>query len=321
LDKIFFHFEFYDEVTYSKKKQVSFSNFFKKISHKTTYLIDYKIDISIGAGYSAVKQATMPISKENKLNAQKFCAIMDKLMKCYYENNSIEEYEEMENAVRADRIIGTKYDDELDENVPITEPSIYEFYRNQCDMKLISDKQYAKVRCVICDCVVTKKGLEEHQQTRKCCEIRKTKKFQHAQTNLKTADKLITEKWDGNKLNIEKVSYDGGVLNTASGLRRIIDKFNKYDNYVGIVRINGKPKCVFKPKPDWKIREIVARNCKNAVKKMRNAHKLIEADEKLKIREEKKAIALHNKQERERKSLAFQEKKRLKQLEKENSTE
>jgi len=262
----------------------------------------------------------MPISKEKKLNAQMFCGMMDKLMKCYYENNTIEEYEEMENAIRADRIIGTEYNDELDENVPITEPSVYEFYRNQCDMKLISDKQYAKVRCVICDCVVTKKGLEEHQQTRKCCEIRRTKKFQHAQTNLKTADKLITEKWDGNKLNIEKVSYDGQTLNTASGLRRIIDKFNQHDNYVGITRINGKPKCVFKPKPDWKIREIVARNCKDAVKKMRNAHKLIEADEKLKIREEKKAIALRNKQERERKSIAFQEKKRLKQLEKENST-
>ena len=263
----------------------------------------------------------MPISKEKKLNAQMFCENMDKLMKCYYENNTIEEYEKMENAIRADRIIGTKWDDEEDEDVPITEPSVYEFHRNQCDMNVISDKQYAKVRCVICDCVVTKKGLEDHQQTRKCREIRNTKKFQHAQTNLKTADKLIEEKWDGNKLNIEKVSYEGGVLNTASGLRRIIDKFNSYDNHVGIVRINGKPKCVFKPKPDWKIRDIVARNCKEAVKKMRNAHKLIEADEKLKIREEKKAIALHNKQEKERKSIAFQEKKRQKQLEKENSTE
>jgi len=260
---------------------------------------------------------TMPITQEKKDSAIKFCAMMDKLMKCYYDNNSIEDFEKMEEMLHEERIVKYEYDDEIDDNVPVTEPSVYDFYRNQCDMKVFTKKEVPMVRCVNCDCVVTKKGLAEHQMTVKCKEIHATKQFQHAQTNLKTADKLTEEKWDGNKLNIEKVSYTNGALNTASGMRRIIDKFNSTKANVGIVRINGKPKCVFKKKPDWKIREIVARNCKDAVKQMKGAYKIIEAQEKQKIREEKKAIALRNKQEKERKSIAFQEKKRLKALEKE----
>jgi hypothetical protein len=254
----------------------------------------------------------MPISKEKKENAKEFCDMMDILMKCYYDNNTIEDFEAMEEMLHKKRITGYE-NNEYGDDVPIVEPSVFDFYDNQKKMNVLVRKKTDMVRCMICDCVVTKKGLDEHQQTKKCCEIRKTKKFQHAQTNLKTADKLVEEKWDGNKLTIEKVSYDGGVLNTASGLRRIIDVFKTTFKFI---RVDGKPKCVFREKPAWKIREIVAKKCKIAVRQMKQYHKQIVEEEKLKLREEKKAIALHNKQERERKSIAYQEKKRQKELEK-----
>ena len=269
--------------------------------------------LGIGKVYSPTNRLTMPITKEKKENAKEFCDMMDILMKCYYDNNTIEDFEAMEEMLHKKRITGYE-NNEYGDDVPIVEPSVFDFYDNQKKMNVLVRKKTDMVRCMICDCVVTKKGLDEHQQTKKCCEIRKTKKFQHAQTNLKTADKLVEEKWDGNKLTIEKVSYDGGVLNTASGLRRIIDVFKTTFKFI---RVDGKPKCVFREKPAWKIREIVAKKCKIAVRQMKQYHKQIVEEEKLKLREEKKAIALHNKQERERKSIAYQEKKRQKELEKE----
>jgi hypothetical protein len=252
----------------------------------------------------------MPITHEKKQIAIKYCAMMDKLMKCYYENNSIEDYEKMENELHEKQVGKISIDEETGEDIEEYEPSIYDFQRNRCDMDEIGNKVVPMIRCCNCDCVVTKKGLAEHQRTQKCKEIHETKKFQHAQTNLKTADKLIEEKWDGNKLNVEKVSYDSVTLNTASGLRRIIDVFRRI---CVVKRINGKPKCVFRPKSKTEIKRIVARNCKNAVKKMKKAFKLIQVEEQNKIREEKKAVALQNKLERERRSIAFQEKKRLKE--------
>jgi hypothetical protein len=275
-------------------------------------IILYKIDIRVWVGYSSTNRQTMPISKEKKENAQEFCDMMDKLMKCYYDNNTIEDFEAMEEMLHKKRITGYE-NNEYGDDVPIVEPSVFDFYHNQKNMNVLVRKKTDMVRCMICDCMVTKRGIDEHQETKKCREIRNTKKFQHAQTNLKTADKLTEEKWNGNTLAIEKVSYDGGVLNTASGLRRIIDVFRYTFQFE---RINGKPKCVFRKKPNWKIREIVAKNCKIAVRQMKQYHKMIVEEEKLKIRQDKKAIALHNKQERERKSIAFQEKKRQKELEK-----
>jgi len=261
----------------------------------------------------------MPISKENKEKAIAFCGMMDKLMKCYYENNTIEEFEKMEEMLHQGREIGQKYDEELDEDVPVIEPSVYDFYRKQADMDVMSGIKKKEILCVRCDCFITKKGMKEHQMTAKCRHAYETKKLQHASTNLKTADKYTEadKKWDGNKLTIEAVNYN--IKMDTYRLRNIIQVMRKQGRFVVI---DGKKTFKVREIPPYEREHIRAKNLKkfvlDATKKMKKFIKDMEKEKADEIRAEKKRVAQFNKEERERKSREFQERKRLKALEKAN---